>query len=243
MKAVILAAGMARRLRPLMDDVPKCLIDIGGKTIFEHQLEGIVAAGVGDVVLVVGYKADMISAFVDSLNTGLSFEYIVNPEYERTNTIYSLWLAREKLVGQAFLYFNGDVMVDVEVPRLLAAASSKMCLAVDRKPCGEEEVKVITDGNGRVVEIGKGVDKSKCLGEFIGIAKFCGRPETGFLHVLDTLVQQGNRTAYFELALHALLPTTVVTEIDVSRFRCIEIDFAEDLDRARLLFEESERPQ
>jgi len=236
MKAIVLVAGASRRLRAATNGLPKCLVHVNGRPILQDQFEAISEAGVHEVILVVGYRAHLIKEYVASMCPELSVEYVLNPNYENTNTIYSLWLAREKLVDRAFLYLNGDVMADHEITRLLVDATSEMCLAVERKTCGEEEVKVITDGNGRVVRIGKEIDARKAAGEFIGIAKFSGRSEVGFLQALDALVSQGEHTAYFELALDSILSKTLVSEIDVSRFRAVEIDFPEDLNRARMLF-------
>ena len=108
MKAVILAAGMGTRLRPLTMSFPKCLVPVNSKPILEHQLEALLTAGVRDVILVVGYLSELVSGNYGIRYGDMNIHYVQNHMYDRTNNIYSLWLARQHLDNQVLL-LEGDL--------------------------------------------------------------------------------------------------------------------------------------
>lgn len=231
MKAIILAAGAAQRLRPLTDHTPKCLIALGPQTILGQQLDGIKLVGIKDVIMVVGYLKEQIVSFTRRYYPDLNFTFIDNPDYATTNTIYSLWLTKEYMLSDDFIYFNADVVFHPEICRLLATVPGT-CLAVDHKWCGKEEVKVILDGD-RIVAIGKELDLTRTAGEFIGVGRFARESNGIFFAKLDQAVQRGEEKAFFELAVNEMLPEVDVREADISHLPCIEIDFFEDLEKAR----------
>ena len=108
-------------------------------------------------------------------------------------------------------------------------------LAVEIKPCGREEVKVIEGDDNRLVAIGKELIEDNALGEFIGVAKFSAEFSTAFGESLDRLITAGGTADYFEAAIHPLMSEYSVYYADVSDLPCIEIDFIEDLEKAREL--------
>src|SRR5574341_873731 len=100
MQAVILAGGVGSRLEKLTEGKPKCLAEIGGRPLILHQLEALADQGVGPVLMVVGFNHEAIREVV-----GRRVEYIVNERYRETNSLYSLWLAREWIKGPFVLFF------------------------------------------------------------------------------------------------------------------------------------------
>ena len=172
MKAVILAAGSARRLSPLTDTKHKCLIEIGQKPILEHQLDALDFYGVKEALIVVGYLKEQIISKYGNHYKGIHLQYIENPLYASTNTVYSLMLAGDYFRGSDFLYFNADVVFHHELLGRLIHSEKPTALGVEVKKCGEEEVKVIVDETRRILRIGKKLSPDECLGEFVGIAKF-----------------------------------------------------------------------
>ena len=222
MKAVILVAGASRRLLPFTEEVPKCLLDIGGKSILDHQLDAVEGLGITEVVIVTGYRREQIHAAIAGRGNGLRYTTVVNHQFFDTNTAYSLWLARDHFEGDDILYFNGDVMFPPALPQRLLDSALPNPLAIEIKPCGDEEVKVVVDGGGRVTQISKEVDTSAALGEFIGV---------------ERIVASGDRSAYFEKALESLAAEHPLSSVDVTDLPCIEIDFPEDLENARELAE------
>lgn len=229
MRAILLAAGRGRRLEASGWTQPKCLLPFGDTTILDNMLAALTSHGVRDVTMVVGYMQDLVRARVAAHD--LRVDWVENPDYATTNTINSLWRARESMAGD-FLYFNADVLFDGRVvERLLAASGSRV--AVDKKRCAEEEVKVVLDGTGRVTRIGKALDPSTCAGEFIGIGKFLAAMNGDFVEALRARNARGETNMFFEAALDDVLGAHVVREVDVSDLASIEIDFPEDLAAAR----------
>ncbi|MEE9465515.1 MAG: phosphocholine cytidylyltransferase family protein [Candidatus Neomarinimicrobiota bacterium] len=235
MKAVILVAGISRRLFPSTLDVPKCLLKVGRATIMEHQLRTLRQVGMTDIVMLVGYRREQIMETVHEQFPDLNITFIVNHHFFDTNTAYSLWLTGEHIRGADFFYLNGDVLFPAALLERVLEAPPGNALAVEVKVCGDEEVKVTTNGN-RIVDIGKGIAPADALGEFIGIARFSGKFSDPFFRELDEIVAAGMNTAYFEYALKRLAPREALQIVDVTDLPCIEIDFPEDLEKARELW-------
>lgn len=233
--AVILAAGKGNRLG---DDVtggtPKCLLDIAGKNILTRQVEAVVASGVRRFAMVVGYEQDQIRRACAELadKHDLSFTFIENPRYAETNTIYSLYLVAP-LLTETFLYFNADVVFPNSVVQMLQDSPHGNALAVEEKACGEEEVKVIVE-DGRIRRIAKTIEPTLCLGEFIGVAKFGGDTAPQFVQSLTYACETENKVAtFFEYALDRIAADVDLMPVSTGDAPVIEIDFPEDLKRAR----------
>jgi choline kinase len=114
MQALILAAGQGSRLRPLTDHRPKCLVKVQGRPILEYQLEALCAAGVRECVIVIGHLAAQVRSTIGTRFRSLSITYVENEIYDRTNNIYSLWLARAK-VNDDVLLIEGDLIFEPEL--------------------------------------------------------------------------------------------------------------------------------
>ncbi len=114
--ALLLAAGSGCRLRPVTDDQPKCLTEIDGIPILERLIDCLCQQGFKRLVVVVGYLEHRIREFLGDRRSGLSIEYVVNPQYRTTNNIYSLWLAREA-VQESFLLIESDLLFEAAMLR------------------------------------------------------------------------------------------------------------------------------
>lgn len=226
-QAIILAAGMGRRLGA---GRPKCLLDVGGASILHRQLAAFRSAGIEHFVLVVGYACDQVCEHVADQPGRI--EFIINERYAETNTIYSLYLARQWF-GAGFYYANGDVVFDRRLVERLRDASDPDVLAVKPERCGQEEVKVVVRGD-RIVGIGKELDPARSLGEFVGVARFGAGLVPSFAQMLAICVEaEGIVGDHFERAVDRLCSTEVLKPLDVSDLPCGEVDFPEDLEHAR----------
>jgi len=231
MTGIVLAAGMGRRLASLCSGLPKCLLNIGDDFLLAHQASAMSGVGVREIVVVVGFEANRVMDAVRGVDLPVEWRFIRNPDFAETNTLYSLWLARERLSTSDVLFANGDVLFDRRLThRLLRKGKSTM--AVDKKRCGEEEVKVLVE-ESRLVEIGKHIDPGSAEGEFVGVAFW--RKDEGRLiaEALDGFVAAGRRKDFFESAIDDLLPETPFYIADVTDLPVVEIDFPEDLRYAR----------
>lgn len=234
-KAIILSAGESKRLRPLTRNMPKCLVKIGNMTILEHQLSNLVEFGIRELILVMGYHYNMIQEKLKKSSFDLEVKYVRNPIYYKTNTVYSLWLARNEM-NTDFIYLNGDVFFHRDVLRRLIESEHNTCLAIDRKRrVGEEEVKVKAV-DGLIKEIGKEIKASAADGEFVGIAKFSNEINVTFKKRLDEVVKEGKVNAFFELAVQRMLNDYNLYAVDINDLPCIEIDTYNDLEEARNIF-------
>ena len=172
MIGLVLAAGAGRRLRPYTDTLPKALVPVDGETtIMDISLRNLAAAGLTDVTLVVGYRADTVEERVPGFQEryGVTITLVYNDKSEEWNNAYSLWLARERFADGALLV-NGDTVHPADVERtLLASRGPGILLAIDNvKKLAEEEMKTVFDANGRLIRITKFMDPAEAHGEYIG---------------------------------------------------------------------------
>jgi len=233
MKAVILAAGSARRLSPLTDNMHKCLLPIGDKSILGHQLDALDYYGVTEAVIVVGFLKEQIVEKFGRQYKSIALNYIENPDYAATNTVYSLYLARDYFKDSDFLYFNADVVFHRSLLGRLLLSPFSTAMGVEVKQCGAEEVKVIVNEDHRILRIGKKLPPKECLGEFVGIAKFGSSITRDFITGLKAVIDEGEKMAFFEKGVDRILAKHHLYYEDISDIPVIEIDFPEDLERAR----------
>lgn len=235
MQGLILAAGVARRLYPITEKIPKCLIDIGGKPILSHQLDALRQYNVNEITIVLGYFKEMVVNYIIDNYPDMDFTFITNEHFFETNTSYSVYLCSEKLISAETVLMNGDVLYPPALLKRIIESEFDSVLAVDVKECGREEVKVIEGDGNRLVAIGKELIQENSLGEFIGVAKLSKSFCKAFSVSLSRLIDAGGKSDYFEAAIQPLLNESDVYYEDVSDLPCIEIDFAEDLDQAQEL--------
>lgn len=239
MKAVILAAGAATRLRPLTNELPKCLLPVGESTILGMTVDNLTANGVQEFVIVTGYREGQIHAFMTSRYPGLRVTFLTNERYADTNNIYSLWLTRGHLQGHSMLLLDSDIVFDRGIVSLILHSGYQDCLAVVRaKTLGDEEIKVRTGAAGAILEISKEVNASTAFGESIGIEKFSPRFVGRLFDVLeDKMVSRKQHHQFYEAAFQELIDEGErIYAVDVGNLPCVEIDTPEDLGAARALF-------
>lgn len=237
MKAVILAAGVASRLRPLTNDTPKCLLKVGEKNILALTIDNLIANNIDDVIIVTGYLEEKIKNFVSKKYPDLNVTYIFNEVYGSTNNIYSLWLTKESVWGDEMLLMDSDIIFDKEIIAKLLASEYESCLALKRYDVQDEEIKVKVDENGRVLEIGKEVKLQDAIGESIGIEKFGVETLKELFTIIDRkIVVEKNLNQFYEAAFQELADQGAnIYTVDTTDYICMEIDTAGDLEAARLI--------
>ena len=247
MIGVILAAGMAKRLRPLTDTKPKCLLKVGERTLLERTVAAMAAAGISEFVVVTGYRAEQIRDFLDNLDTLESldnlgslgkprFTYLHNADYEHNNNIYSLWMAGEIVRGQEFLLMDSDILCDPAAV-LRIASEKESALAVNRHELGEEEMKVVVDGQMRITEISKTCHPEDAMGESVGIEKMTTAYSEALFRELDQMIlNEGLIDIFYERAFERLIPQGhTFRVIDTTDYFSYELDTPEDFHRAQEL--------
>ena len=234
---VILAAGMAKRLRPLTDERPKCLLTIGQRTLLQRTVDAMTAAGISELVVVTGYRAQMIRDFLTEHYPTLTIHFIDNPDYAHNNNIFSLWLTRPYTDGRDFLLSDSDILFDPQIiPAVLSAEGS--ALAVNRHELGEEEIKVIVDADNRVVEISKVCSIEQAVGESVGFEKMTAEYSTALFRELEQMIErEGLIDIFYERAFERLIPQGhTFRMVDTTRFFSMELDTVEDYENEKITY-------
>lgn len=232
MLAVILSAGVGRRLAPFTEKIPKALIEVDGRTLLGHMLAALQQHGVNTVVLVVGHLRALIQEALADGIAGMTIHWVVNDRFAETGSLYSLWLARNYLDGP-FIYMDADLLFNPQILAGLAGPEEKSQVLVG--PLGVdsgEEVKVTHQG-GRATAVGKIVGNNDPLaGEAVGVVKIAS-PEAHLALTLMADLVRANPMAEHEELSQQLCDRSCLWVRDIGRLSWLEIDFPEDVRRAR----------
>lgn len=176
MKAIILAAGQGKRLQPLTNNKPKCMVELFGKSLLEHQIVTLRACNISDIAVVYGHKAETI------IFSGL--KYYKNPNYDKTNMVETLFCAREELVGTVIVSY-GDIIYQKSVLQKLIESNAEMSMIVDKNwkkywkirftNILDDAESMVIDKEGFIQNIGQKVKRiGEICGQYIGLMKFSG---------------------------------------------------------------------
>jgi len=238
-KAIILAAGVGSRIRPLTDDCPKTLLQVGGVAILDRMLTNIRSCGIDEVILVLGYLHRQVETFVDEAFPDLHVHFIVNTRYRETNTGYSLMLAEEAVGESSFVKFDGDVVFDAEILLRLLSDADGNCLCIDRNiQLDAEEVKVALSGDTRVALVSKSLPPADAIGESIGIERITSdTAKLLFAELREMMHDEHNFQEYYEGAYQRLIANGVAFDVlDITGLAWTEIDTHQDYETADRIF-------
>ena len=232
--AIVLAAGVARRLAPLTDRTNKCLLPVGGRSLLHRMLTALARVGVADTTIVVGHCADQVRALGGRQFAGMRVHYIENAEYRR-GSVLSLHAARDVLTAGPSLVMDADVLFPrIFLDRLLGA-SAHCAVLVDRgfADTGEEQKAYVRDG--RLITLSKKAVPPAwdTVGENIGFFR-CDDAGRELVRLLEKVIVDGTGGDEYEEAIHLLMQEHDVAPVDVTGLSWTEMDFAEDLRRAEV---------
>jgi choline kinase len=236
--AVILVAGIGSRLRPMTDDRPKALVDLGGETILGRTVRLLASYGVRKVVLATGYREDAVRAAMQ--NAPLVASYCRNPEFDRTQNSVSLALCRDALGTDAFFKLDGDVVFQRQVLERLDASPAELAVAVDAgRMLDAEAMKVSLAGPGalQISAFGKGIELAQSAGESIGIERISSSFSPSLFAALNAAIQAGETGLYYEDVYSRLIAAGALRAeaVAVADLPWTEVDDFADLERAREL--------
>lgn len=238
MRAIILAAGVGWRLGRHLGRVPKSLLRFGGTTLLQRHFEVLAECGVREVVVGVGYRADLMQAEIDAMAGPMPVKTVFNPDFKEGN-IVTLWTLRDELtIGESILLMDADVLYDRHLMYRLVESQNENCFLLDRdmEP-GDEPVKLCVR-DGRVVEFRKHVAhplQYNFHGESVGFFKLSASVAERLRERACEYVEQQRRDEFYEEALRELLLEARDDEFgfeDITGLPWIEIDFPEDVRRA-----------
>ena len=227
MIALLLNSGLGSRMGDETREHPKCMTEIApGETIISWQVKCLEMVGVTEAVVTTGHLADMLEAYLLSLDTPIRFRFVHNPRYRETNYIYSVHLARELLAGQDVISLHGDLVMHPEVMRSLAA-SGESCVTVDSTlPLPEKDFKGRM-AEGLICEVGVNVFGPDCI-ELQPAYRLRPAQTDRWLQEIAAFIGAGNERVYAENALNAAWREIPVRPLDVRGLLCAEIDNQED---------------
>jgi choline kinase len=240
MKAIVLSAGQGRRLLPLTERVPKCLLEVDGPhSVLELQLRALGRCGIRHTTVVLGFGAESVERFLAGLRLpGMRVETLFNPFFASSDNLATCWLARVAMTDD-FVLLNGDTLFEDRVlQQLLAAPPAPITVTIDHKDrYDDDDMKVSTDADGRLLAIGKQLAHDRVGGESIGMLCFRASGVKTFRNELERVIRQpeGLRAWYLSV-VNELAARFPVATASIDGLWWQEIDSPEDLERARASF-------
>ncbi|MCZ6605331.1 MAG: phosphocholine cytidylyltransferase family protein [Alphaproteobacteria bacterium] len=237
MKALIIGAGQGKRLLPLTEEVPKALLEVGGKSLLEWQVDHLIECGVREIVFIAGFNAAGVEAAMDALaekRPGLRLRPVFNPFHAITDNLVSVWMARAEMTGD-FVLVNSDTLFSAPVlETLLASAPAPVTVAIDHKDkYDDDDMKVELDGV-RLIDVSKTIEPDRVHGESIGMLLFRGEGPRQFVDALErAMLDEASLRRWYLSVVADLAARFHVTTATISGHDWCEIDYPHDLQVAK----------
>ncbi len=243
MQAIILAAGMGRRLKELTKDNTKCMVEVNGTKLIDRMLGQLDKKNLSKIVIVIGYEGEKLKNYISTLNINTPINYVNNPIYDKTNNIYSLALAKDYLVEEDTLLFESDIIFEESVIDALIEDERETLALVDKYESWMDGTCVKLSENDDIIDFVSGKkfvfdDKSEYY-KTVNIYKFSKHfSETHYVPFLDAYQQALGENEYYEQVLRVItmLDDPEIKAKRLSGQKWYEIDDIQDLDIAESLF-------
>jgi len=243
MQALILAAGMGKRLGALTKEATKCMVEVCGTKLIDSAIASIVEAGIRDLVVVIGYKGAGLRSYLEGRYPDLRIRFVENEIYDKTNNIYSLWLAREALLSDDTILIESDLIFERDLIRELVQAPEPNMAVVARFQSWMDGTVTLLDDEGFVRSV---IDKKdfkwKNIREYyktVNIYKLSKEFSARYyLPFMEAHLASFGRNQYYEQVLKVLsfVDGPRIKALKIKKRRWYEIDDPQDLDIAETLF-------
>ena len=233
MKAIILASGIGRRLKPLTDKIPKSLIAINDKTIIERQIDSLNICGIKDIIITVGAFEKKFKRYIEKRYPNLNIIFVKNHKYATTNYIYSLWLT-SGLIDDDIILLHGDLIFNVELLKKLIQEKNNTVLINENTKKQDKDFKAVIKDN-RIIRISVELPSNENP-TLMPLYKFSREDFLKWLKEIDKEVQNGNINIYAEDAFNKISDKIILKPLYFKGDKCMEIDTIEDLNKAKILF-------
>jgi len=235
--AVLISAGMARRMYPHTIDFPKCLLEIKGSlTILDYQIKALISAGISNVYIILGFKAKLITDYIASKKYLINIIPIYNPFYEVSNNLASLWLGL-KDINEPVITINGDNIFSTEIIKNISKSEGDIVLARSTKSgYDEDDMKIILNNNNKLKKISKKISIPEAQGESIGVIKYNKEGLRVFKQRIDSLIYENhnNINNFYLSVIQSLIDNNYeINTFEVDKDSWREFDYAEDLSNVR----------
>ncbi|MEE3410059.1 MAG: phosphocholine cytidylyltransferase family protein [Treponema sp.] len=248
MQALILAAGTGSRLKQYTQKVPKCMVPVNGVPMIERAIDSLVEAGIKKLYIGLGYKADVLKKFIadtfgaERLN-GMEIDFVENPVYDKTNNIYSLWLAREIFAQDDTALLESDLVFKKDLIKNLVQAKEKNLAVVSRYEDWMDGTCATLDTHKNILDfIPKSAQKPADAANYyktVNIYKFSRDfTQSYYLPFLQTFMDVFGKNNYYETCLKFLAQTdpTLLKAYPIPGDVWYEIDNPDDLREAEKRF-------
>lgn len=247
MQALMLAAGMGRRMGKYTEAMTKCMIPVGGRTLLERAVESLKEAGIHKFVLVVGWECDKLIEYIQSNISGMEFQFIYNYDYATTNNIYSLYMAREQLAADDTILLESDLVYDKRLLKEMVECPDENLVAVAKYEQWMDGTVTTISETGNIQEfIEKKNFSFRDVSNYyktVNIYKFSKEfSQRQYIPFLEAYIKAYGKNQYYELVLKALahLANAQLKAYILRDVSWYEIDDAQDLDIANTIFASEE---
>lgn len=236
MKVIILGAGQGKRLLPLTQDVPKALLDIGGRTLVRRQIDAFSACGLKEFVVITGYNSALMEAQLDEISseTGLTIRTVYNPFFAVSDNLASCWMARHEM-DDDFVQVNGDNVFQADLAQcIIDGSTTDVTVATNFKDAYDaDDMKVMMDGD-YLTEVGKMLPIEAVDAEAIGFYVFRNNGGPAYRAVLEEIMRDpSGLKQWFPSAIGTLAKQVPIDVVNVGKREWAEVDFPVDLQSAR----------
>jgi len=236
-KAIILSAGQGSRLLPQTEEFPKCLLTLDDETtILSWQLSQLQKAGIKEAVVVSGYQAEKVEA--ELARHSLPTRTIYNPFYKVADNLGSVWMARSEFADD-FILLNGDSLFVDAVPARLQRNAEKdaITITISRKQDFDDDDMKVVESGGRLLEIGKRLQRNDVNAEAIGMIAFRGNGARVFRETVEAEMRhQYSLKNYYLSIIDDLAKHEIIGVCEAEQEEWCEVDFPADLEHAREVF-------
>jgi len=238
-KAIILSAGQGRRLLPLTENTPKCLLPVADRPVLAWQIDALLAAGIDNITVITGFQVGLIEELLQQQYAEYpGIKILFNPFYEVADNLASCWIARGEMDSD-FLILNGDTVIEPALlSKVLNSPPAPITLSVDFKISYDaDDMKVQLDAGGWVQQVSKIVPPHQVNAESIGLIYFRGDGVRLFRQAVEEALRHpAELKSWYLSIIDRLAKDHRVNSCSISGLRWCEIDFIEDLSRAGIIF-------
>lgn len=241
-KAIVLAAGIGSRINKITKTIPKTMIKINGKFIFEYIIENLHKANIREVIFVVGYKANILVPKLKKKceELKIKLKIVVNKKYKSTNTMYSLWLARKYLKSK-FIFLHGDLIFSYKMLIKFIKFTNNNVILVDKNnPKDWDDAMKIISNNNLFKYMSKSVTLSEMDGVAIGMYKFNYNGAKDLFKIIGMLVRKNIKKSWVSEALNIMSKKTKIN-LQISKlYSWADVDNLLDLKSAKKIINNME---
>lgn len=246
MKAVILAAGMGSRLKKLTQNNPKCMVEVNGETLIKRALKQLDNLKLDEIVLVLGYRKDILKDYIKTLNLETKVSYIDNDVYDKTNNIYSLYLAKDIMLNNDILLLESDLIFEENILKRLVNSNLKNIAVIDKYEPWMDGTCVQINADETITRMILGKDfnfkNTDSLYKTVNIYKFSKEFNKSYISFIEAYMNAQGKNGYYESVLETLIQVLPgsLKGLVVQNEKWYEIDDKQDLDIANSIFTTSE---